>query len=170
MKEKEKKINTKTKNKKQLHLVLVYPDYLEGDASKRRSGGSYSEGLASISAVIKQGGYKVSLIHINHEFDEKEYKEHLNKYKDADLIGFSTRTTAFDYVKDLLKWTKEERPNLFTFMGGYHPILVPDECIKVDNLDAVCVGEGEYPILELMNRMRDEKEYYDIQSFYFKKA
>ena len=58
MKEKEKKNNTKTKNKKQLHLVLVYPDYLEGDASKRRSGGSYSEGLASISAVIKQGGYK----------------------------------------------------------------------------------------------------------------
>ena len=170
MKEKEKKNNTKTKNKKQLHLVLVYPDYLEGDASKRRSGGSYSEGLASISAVIKQGGYKVSLIHINHEFDEKEYKEHLNKYKDADLIGFSTRTTAFDYVKDLLKWTKEERPNLFTFMGGYHPILVPDECIKVDNLDAVCVGEGEYPILELMNRMRDGKEYYDIQSFYFKKG
>lgn len=170
MNKKEKNSNSVKKSKKQLHLVLVYPDYLEGDASKRSSGGSYSEGLASISAVIKQGGYKVSLIHINHEFDEKEFKEHLNKYKEADLIGFSTRTTAFDYVKDLLKWTKEERPDLFTFMGGYHPILVPDECIEVDNLDAVCVGEGEYPILELMNRMRDGKDYYDIESFYFKKG
>ncbi len=154
-------------NKKQLHLLLVYPDFIEGDAVKKASGGSYSEGLASISAFIKQAGYKVSLMHINHEFDEKEFKKNLLSFKDIDLIGFSTRTTMFDYVKDLCKWTKEEKPNLFTFAGGYHAILVPDAFMDVEGLDAVCVGEGEYPILELMNKMKNKEDFFKTESFYF---
>ena len=52
-----------------------YPDFIEGDAIRKSSGGNYSEGLASISAVLKEAGHKVSLMHINHEFDEKEFKK-----------------------------------------------------------------------------------------------
>lgn len=160
----------KKKEKKQLHLLLVYPDYLEGDASIKNSGGSYSEGLASISAVVKQGGHKVSLMHINHYFDEKEFKKKLKSYDKIDLIGFSTRTTAFDYVQEMIKWVRDIDKKVFVYMGGYHPILVADECIKAEGLDAVCVGEGEYPTLELMDRMAEGKDYYDVESFYFKKG
>ncbi len=45
------------KAKKPLHLLLVYPDFIEGDTDKKSGGGSYQEGLASISAVVKQGGH-----------------------------------------------------------------------------------------------------------------
>ena len=38
-------------------MLLVYPDYTDRDASKRTSGGNYSEGLASISAVLKPVSY-----------------------------------------------------------------------------------------------------------------
>lgn len=156
--------------KKKLHLLLVYPDYLVGDATKRSGGGSYSEGLASISAVVKQGGHDVSLMHINHEFTEKEFKEKLKSYDNIDLIGFSCRTTAFDYVTKLVSWTRDVDKKVFTFAGGYHAILVPDEFMTVKGLNAVCVGEGEYPTLELMDRMAAGKDYDDILSFYFKKG
>lgn len=155
------------KQSKKLHLLLVYPDFLEQDTDKKSGGGSYSEGLASISAVVKQGGHNVSLLHITHMFDEKEYKEKLKEYKDIDLIGITVRTTAFDYSKDLIKWTRKVDKNVFMFCGGYHPILVPDEFMKIKGLNAVCVGEGEYPTLDLMNRMAEGKDYYDLESFYF---
>lgn len=156
--------------KKKLHLLLVYPDFLEGDASKRSGGGSYSEGIASISAVVKKGGHDVSLLHINHEFDEKEYKEKYKKFKEVDIIGFSTRTTAFDYVKQLIKWTRDIDKKVFVIAGGYHAILVPEELLSIEGLNGVCLGEGEYPTLELMNKMASNKNFYNVKSFYFKTA
>ncbi len=151
---------------KKLHLLLVYPDFIEGD--KTSLGGNYSEGIASISAVIKQGGHQVSLLHIDRELTENEYKNKLKEFKEVDLIGFNCRTTLFNYVKKLIKYTKQES-DAFLFAGGYHPILVPDEFMEIDNLDAVCLGEGEYPTLELMNKMAEKKDVYDTESFYFKK-
>ena len=154
-------------NKKK-HLLLVYPDFIEGDAIRKSSGGNYSEGLASISAVIKEAGYKVSLMHINHEFGEAEFKEKLKEYKDVDLIGISVRTTMYKYSCDLVNWIRDVDKKVFIFCGGYHAILVPGEFMNVEGLNAVCVGEGEYPIRELMDRMQAGKDYKDILSFYFK--
>lgn len=160
------KVNNK-KTKNPLHLLLVYPDFIEGDTDKKSGGGSYQEGLASISAVVKQGGHNVSLMHITHCYDKEEYLKKLKNFKNVDLIGFSTRTTAFEYVQELIKWTREVDKNIFLFCGGYHAILVPDEFMKIKGLNAVCVGEGEYPILELMDKMSESKNYHDILSFYF---
>ncbi|MEG2457443.1 MAG: radical SAM protein [Bacilli bacterium] len=158
------------KTNKQLHLLLVYPDFIEGDTIKKTSGGSYSEGVASISAVIKAAGYKVSLMHINHEFKEKEYKARLKEYKDIDLIGFSTRTTMFEYNKDLVKWTRDVNKTVFTFVGSYHAILAPEDFINYKGLDAVCIGEGEYPLRDLMDKMKDNKDYTKTLSFWFFKG
>ena len=155
--------------KKKLHLLLVYPDFIEGSTAKVSSGGNYSEGLASISAVVKAGGHKVSLLHIDKGFNEKEYKARLKQYGKIDLIGFSCRTTIFNYVKKLVKWTKEANKKVFIFAGGYHAILVPEDFMNIKELDAVCVGEGEYPTLELMDKMAAGKNFDKIKSFYFKK-
>ncbi len=155
---------------KKLNLLLVYPDFLEQDTDKKSGGGSYNEGLASISAVVKKGGHNASLMHITHMYTEKEYKEKLKEFKDIDIIGITVRTTAFDYCKDLIKWTRDVDKSIFIFCGGYHAILVPDEFMKIKGLNAVCVGEGEYPTLDLMNRMSEGKDYYDLESFYFRKG
>ena len=153
---------------KKLHLLLVYPDFIEGDKSS--TGGNYSEGLASISAVVKEGGHKVSLLHIDKELSENEYKNKLKEFDDVDLIGFNCRTTIFNYVKKLIKYTREVKKDVFIFAGGYHPILVPDEFMEIADLDAVCVGEGEYATLELMDKIANKKDYFDVESFYFRRG
>ena len=52
-------------------MLLVYPDYTDRSVTGS-GGGNYSEGLASISAVLKQGGHDCRLMHIKHYYDEKE--------------------------------------------------------------------------------------------------
>ena len=38
--------------------------------------------------------------------------------------------------------------------------------MKIKGLDAVCIGEGEYPTLELMDKMSQNKNYYKTESFF----
>jgi len=134
----------------------------------KTTGGSYSEGLASISAVLKQSGHSVSLLHLLYLHDEEEYKQKLREKGEFDIIGFSVRTTAFPDVKTYIKWTKEVYPDVFIICGGYHCTLVPGEVLAVDGVDAVCIGDGEYAQLELCDKMSAGEDYWNVESLWFK--
>jgi radical SAM superfamily enzyme YgiQ (UPF0313 family) len=155
---------------KKFTTLLIYPDFLEEDKFiKRKSGGNYSEGLASISAVLKQSGYDVKLYHMLYMPDKKEFLEKITDF-DCDVIGFSMRTTAMPFVSELAGWLDDsnELRDIPVGVGGYHPILVPEECLKIRGIDMVIVGEGEYPWLEYMNSLKDGTPRTDIESIYFK--
>ena len=56
---------------------------------------------------------------------------------------------------------------VFSVFGGPHPTFFP-EMIEKEGVDAVCIGEGEYAMLELMNRLEQGKPADDIQNFWIK--
>ncbi|MBQ2708430.1 MAG: cobalamin-dependent protein, partial [Clostridia bacterium] len=153
-------------------MLLVYPDYTDRDCQRRVSGGNYNEGLASISAVLKQGGHQVGLMHLLNLHTEADFKARLLEQNEKDggydIIGFSIRTTAFPDCIEYIKWTKEVLPEAFVICGGYHCTLVADEVLAVDGVDCVCVGDGEYAELELSDKMRDGEDYLSVESLYFK--
>lgn len=149
-------------------MLLVYPDYTDRDCVAKTSGGNYSEGLASISAVLKNGGHSVSLMHLLFLHNEMQFKEKLKSLGEFDIIGFSVRTTAFPDSQLYIKWTKEVYPDVFIICGSYHVTLVPDEVLAVPGVDSVCIGDGEYAELELCCAMRDGVDYTNIESLYFK--
>jgi radical SAM superfamily enzyme YgiQ (UPF0313 family) len=146
-------------------MLLVYPDYTDRDVKGKVSGGSYSEGLASISAVLKQGGHQVSLLHLLYLLEEEDYKKKLKEKGEFDIIGFSVRTTAFPDVQTYIKWTKEVYPDVFIICGSYHCTLVPGEVLAVDGVDAVCIGDGEYAELELCDKMSAERITRTLRAF-----
>ncbi len=148
-------------------LLLIYPDFLEEEKFNRKKLGNYSEGLASISAVLKQGGHDVQLYHQLYMPDRKEFIEKVKSFS-PDVIGFSMRTTAVPFVTEMAGWLKAEMPEIPVGVGGYHAILVPEECIKIDGIDMVIVGEGEYPWLDYMNDLRGGVKRTDIESIFFK--
>lgn len=155
------------KNGEQVRILLVYPDYDEGDAFKKSYGGNYSEGLASISAVLKAGGHGCVLFHMLYDHPEQDFKNKIKEFG-CDIIGFSVRTTIFASCKKLIKWTKEALPESFVFCGSYHVTLVPEEVLAADGVDAVMIGEGEYPTLEFCDKIKAGESYTDIESMYFK--
>lgn len=164
----------KNLNGKKARMLLVYPDYTDRDSVERTSGGNYSEGLASISAVLKQGGYQVELLHLLYLHSEADFKSKLaaleNKTEKGcyDIIGFSVRTTAFPDSQLYIKWAKDICPDAFVICGSYHVTLVPDVVLAVDGVDAVCIGDGEYAELELCDAMTAGEDYTGIESINFK--
>ncbi|MFN7182515.1 MAG: cobalamin-dependent protein [Planctomycetota bacterium] len=51
--------------------------------------------------------------------------------------------------------------------GGIHPTVKPYECLEY--ADIVCVGEGEYALVELVKSMNSGISFYDIPGLIFKK-
>ncbi|MCL2037137.1 MAG: B12-binding domain-containing radical SAM protein [Oscillospiraceae bacterium] len=149
--------------------LLIYPDFLEEDKSNKNKLGNYSEGLASISAVLKQAGYDVKLYHMLYMPDKKEFLKKIREF-DCDVIGFSARTTAIPFITEFAGWLDDELPDIPVGIGGYHATLVPDECLQLRGIDMVIVGEGEYPWLDYLNSLRDGTSRTDIESINFKQS
>jgi anaerobic magnesium-protoporphyrin IX monomethyl ester cyclase len=148
------------------NVLLVYPDFIEAKGATHLKG-SYSEGLASISAVLKEGGHQVSLYHMNAPTGRHEFMQVLSASK-ADIVAFTAWTFVFPYIKDFSIWSKQALPQAIILCGGYHATLAPEEVIACEGIDAVCIGEGELPMLDLCDRLDLGEHYLDSPSFWFK--
>ncbi len=155
-------------NGKKARVLLVYPDYTDRDQKGKITGGNYSEGLASISAVLKEGGHSCGLLHLLYLHSEEEYKKKLKSLGEFDVIGFSIRTTAFPDSSDYIKYTKDVFPGAFIICGSYHVTLMPEEVLSLENVDCVCIGDGEYAYLELLDKMTAGEDYTGVESLWFK--
>lgn len=145
-----------------MKVVFVYVDFMFG------AGGKYYEGIASISAILKEGGHSVRLFHLKEEMTPEDflaaYKE---DYSDYDIAAFSATTNAFPYASKYAKEIKTNFEKTLTISGGKHPTLCPEQTIEQD-FDAICIGEGEYPMLDLCDRLGKGENITDIQNLWVK--
>jgi anaerobic magnesium-protoporphyrin IX monomethyl ester cyclase len=123
----------------------------------------YSFGLASIVAMARSRGHecKVSVVRERSKFDE--VLNEVAAYGPA-LVGFSSVSSQFSYVKDLAKQIKKRNNNIYTVCGGVHPTINP-ECIKESgSLDAIFIGESEYSFVEFLDRLEKGESYKDVDN------
>jgi anaerobic magnesium-protoporphyrin IX monomethyl ester cyclase len=93
--------------------------------------------VANLSAVLLEGGY--------------------------DAIGISTYTYNFANVIRIIRTIKKLNPIPFVFLGGFTPTLDHDSILPlVDGIGCCIRGEGEYTCLELMEALRDKKDWHNI--------
>ena len=114
-------------------------------------------------AVLKKNGHKCEILI---DSLEKDLMKEIKSFN-PDIVGFSIVSTRWPWAKDLAKIIKSEfkKPIL---MGGSHPTFFP-EIINEDFIDIVCVGEGEYAILELCNKLEKNEDITEIKNLWVKK-
>ena len=153
-----------------IKVLFIYPDFLEATKYVRSIPGNYSEGLASLSAVLKQGGHSVSLYHQLYMPEKAEFIDAVRGFA-PDIIGISIRTSALSFAAEMAQWLDEEFPDIFVWAGMYHPSLAPQEVIELRGIDAVCIGEGEYVCLDFVNFFAEHgKPKLESDSFWIKDA
>ena len=146
--------------------------------------GSEHIGIQSIMACLKSKGHLVELIYepalgdngyIDIPFLNKFfYNEKLIVDKAIrfcpDLIAFSIITNLYMPIKNLAKKFKQVLPNVPIICGGIHPTSLPEETIKQDCFDMLCLGEGEGAMEDLLQRMREKRSYNDVKNLWVKDA
>ncbi len=139
-------------------------------------------GIGYLSSLLKQSGHDVQLFvdpllfddefitnkRLNRLFDKKDrIISELKDYK-PDLVGISVVTGFYQWALTMARMIKEEM-DVPVIFGGIHPTSVPERVIQNDCVDMVCVGEGEYPMLELADSMEQGKINTSIRNIWFKK-
>ena len=124
-------------------------------------------GLSILSAVLKKQGHIVEMFDTFHYYHNEKIKslsplfKKVKKYnpkKDVfkafenklktfkpGLVGFTATTNEMPMVKRLMKLTDS-----YIILGGAYPTTVPEKAIKIKEVNAICIGEGEEAISELI--------------------
>jgi anaerobic magnesium-protoporphyrin IX monomethyl ester cyclase len=137
-------------------------------------------GIEYLSAVLKRAGHQVELV-FDPGFDDNTYIQlavlkKLNREDRMirkacafapDLIGFSCLTNLYPYVSRMAATLKRET-GATVLAGGPHPSALPEYVLQDENVDMVCVGEGEDALLELTGRMERGESLLDTRNFWFK--
>jgi len=79
------------------------------------------------------------------------------------VVCISVLSSYVPIAKRLTTLIKENSSALVCW-GGVHPTICPESCIKV--ADIICIGEGEGALIDLMVRLRDGNEYFDIYNLW----
>lgn len=136
-------------------LISPYPDI-------------QSFGIRVLSASLKKEGHQVELIFLPRCFVERYEDKILDELAEiasgAGLIGISLMTNFFDNVVQVTNRLK--KLNIPILWGGIHATIRPEECLNY--ADIVCIGEGEETIMELARRMKNNQDYHNLQSLWFK--
>ncbi|MFC2029260.1 B12-binding domain-containing radical SAM protein [Chloroflexota bacterium] len=103
-----------------------------------------------ISSVLKEAGHQVSLV-VATEEDPLEAALRIR----PDVVGYSTYTGPHTWYLDLNQRIRAQLPGVFSIFGGPHATFFP-EMIENEGVDGMCLGEGEYATLDLMNALERE--------------
>jgi radical SAM superfamily enzyme YgiQ (UPF0313 family) len=137
--------------------LFIYPDFLEATKYVRNIPGNYNEGLASLSAVLKEAGHNVSLYHLTYMPEKDEFLGKVRAFS-PDMIGMSIRTSALGFSAEMAGWLDDELGDIFVMAGMYHASLAPQEVIDIRGIDAVCMGEGEFVCREFVDYYAEHKK------------
>ena len=81
-----------------------------------------------------------------------------------DVIGVSTTDDTYDLGMELVSKVREK--NIFTVVGGVHATFAPDLVIENEDVDAVCVGEGEKALVELCEGLMNGEDVTGIPNLW----
>ena len=126
---------------------------------------NFHHGIASIVGTLRRDKHRISLSHIIHENDFDVTINYL-KNESPDLIGLSFTTNQKKYVRDFLDIANLEEKLIVA--GGVHTTLEKENIFQeFPEIDGICIGEGELPLLEICRRLDKNEDYYSVPSFYF---
>ena len=96
--------------------------------------------------------------------NDKLVVEKVLRFK-PDLIAFSAITNLYLPITTLARKIKKVL-DVPIVIGGIHPTSIPEEVIKDECYDAVCIGEGEEPLAELVERIEQKRSFTDVKNLW----
>lgn len=133
-------------------------------------------GVRYLASVLKQRGYPCDLLflksfsaHKMRKPTEREYRlvERLVAEVDPDLVGISYMCTFHrEVVVELTRCLKGTGKRVV--WGGVCATLFPEECLQ--HADLVVRGEAEEAIVELVEALRNDRDFTGIQNLAFRQG
>lgn len=121
-----------------MRVLFVYPNSTRSP--------DFPLGIGYLSAMLKQHGYKTGLLDLTWN---PNYETIIKTMRGYDLLAISCGTLEYRMSLSIARIWKQHF-ELPVIMGGPKPTTEPEQTLDNPNIDAVCRGEGEHALLELV--------------------
>lgn len=157
----------------ELDCLLIWPLFIfpDGFYMKQRALDPPLMHL-SLGAYIRQFDYSVEILDCNAvcrtiegEFESYFITNYVQRYDNIRVIGLSSTTPTINNCFKIATICKKHFPNCKIIFGGAHASFIPEESLNDENVDLVCIGEGEETLKEVL----DDRPYADIKGLAYKK-
>jgi len=143
-----------------MKILMIYPQI---DAPL-----GTNHGIASLAGVLHANDHELDLMHVSEKYkpvpSSEEIIEYIRETKPG-LVGFSVMSQQMEWVEEKSKDIRKVMPELVQVIGGVHCTMVPDEVHKSKMFDYVCVGEGDWALLELMDSLEKGETPHTLANF-----
>jgi len=123
-------------------------------------------GISYISSVMKEAGHHTKLVVPRHHHFEHELDRAMLEFS-PDIICFTAVFTEYPFIKKMANYMHTKAPKAYMIIGGPHASLQPEE-VSREPFDAICIGEGEYPMTELSSDLQKGVNPQGIQNLWIK--
>jgi len=142
-----------------MRTLFVYPNLMKQEF--------ISMGIAYLSAILKANGHKTALLDMTFGVSNKKIIKKIRRFK-PDIVGFSVRSGELNYSLKLADFIKQNFGIPIIF-GGVGPTVEPLKVIREESVDMICIGEGEFALLELLNKIEENKRIEKTKNIWIKK-
>jgi anaerobic magnesium-protoporphyrin IX monomethyl ester cyclase len=127
-------------------------------------------GLGYLAAILEKNQYTVDVIDCEVlKLSHEEFRSELGKRR-PNIVGLTCTTLTYKSALKLAKIAKEVLPECLTFIGGPHVTFWDDkalqECLA---LDVIVRREGEFTLLELVQKIEAGKSFGDVLGITYRK-
>jgi len=125
-------------------------------------------GLGYVTAALLQENHHVEVLDINAYRWSKAEVEHKVKNAQFDIAGIGGIVTTYAYVKWLISLLKKYHPDKKLIIGGSVGISIPKTMLEKNSVDAICVGEGEETVKELVKVLGENGDLSKVRGIWYK--
>jgi anaerobic magnesium-protoporphyrin IX monomethyl ester cyclase len=124
----------------------------------------FSQGIGSLSALLKQHGHTTDLVYVE-AFQPAQLRRTISP--DVGLIAISATTDQMPLARQVIQFLSSTT-TIPIVLGGVHATVAPDDAIQIPRLLGICRGEGEDALLELATALEHQTDICQIQNFWFR--
>ena len=123
----------------------------------------------ALSSVVDRDRFDVVII--DARIERKPHELLRSHLRDALCLGISVITGI--PIKDAVevsRMAKRNFPNVKIIWGGWHPSILPEQCLQEGYADVAVVGQGELTFLEVLDRLAEGKSLEGVNGCVFKEG
>jgi len=144
-------------------VALVFPPIRSWDEPR-----NFPTGLGIIAAIVRQMGYTVAVVDAKGEsLSVYDVQERLKTLRPR-VVGIGGLVTTYRFVRNLTRWIKAWDPSIKIMVGGSVGGSIPELMIEKNPVDAVCIGEGDETVKELVLALLDGASLDRIRGIAFR--
>lgn len=149
-----------------MKVLFVYPPIFEDKVLSRLV---YPPlGIMFLASIVRDMGHEVKIYDAYVlQANLKKTVEYIKEFN-PDIIGITAATPNSMNANKLAEEVKKVNQKVIVILGGPHPTVVPEECMKNPNFDFILLGEGEVTIKELINAILEKKDLHQIDGIGFR--